>query len=222
MSRIDKWFSDRPRRRPAEIACLLARDRFWRDERRRLVGTHPDLPDVAMLLELEEELAHGFVLMLGRLPAEHRASFAEAFYEKRSRAHAGWVPSDPHAKLTLAAGVALLIVDLAEPELQDDRIVDLLQGAAQGDDLTSTPEPAVRELRRVIAKIRFDVEFEDPTDPRGAASQAIAEVLDPAGDVVALQAVIARAAWAAAESWESSRTLAFLLAADRLFANAQG
>jgi hypothetical protein len=77
---------------------------------------------------------------------------------------------------------SLRSADLAESELQNDRIVDLLQGAAQGDNLTSTPKPAVRELRRVIAKIRFDVELEDLTDPRGAASQAIAEVLDPAGE----------------------------------------
>jgi hypothetical protein len=41
-----------------QVACLLARDRFWKDERRRLIGTHPDWPDAAHLLDLEEEPAH--------------------------------------------------------------------------------------------------------------------------------------------------------------------
>jgi hypothetical protein len=36
-------------------------------------------------------------------------------------------------------------------------------------------------------------------------------VLNPAGDIVALKAVVARASWAAVESWEQPRLLAFLL-----------
>jgi hypothetical protein len=42
-------------------------------------------------------------------------------------------------------------------------------------------------------------------------------VLDPAGDVVALQEVVARAAWAAVETWEPPRVLAFMLELDRIF-----
>jgi hypothetical protein len=118
--------------------------------------------------------------------------------------------------------VALLVVDLAGPDLQDERIVDLLRGMAQGDDLARTPEPAVRELRNAIAKTRFDVELEDPSNPHAAAAHAIVEVLDPAGDVVALQAVLAWAALAVVESWESSRSLGFLLHVDYAFAEASG
>jgi hypothetical protein len=49
MSRFDKWFSVEPRRPPAEIACLLARDRFWKDESQRLIGTRRG-PVAAQLL----------------------------------------------------------------------------------------------------------------------------------------------------------------------------
>ena len=76
----------------------------------------------------------------------------------------------------------------------NQRITDLLTGAAQGDDLTHTmPPSAVVHLQKAIARVRFSVELEDPADPHAAASLAIAEVLDPAGDVVALKAVVARA-----------------------------
>jgi hypothetical protein len=63
----------------------------------------------------------------------------------------------------------------------------------------------------------MDVELEDPVRPRGAAALAVAEVLDPAGEVVAVQEVLARAAWAAAETWEPPRILAFMLELDRIF-----
>jgi hypothetical protein len=66
----------------------------------------------------------------------------------------------------------------------------------------------------------MDVELEDPAHPRGAAALAVAEALDPAGDVVALQEVVARAAWAAVEIWEPPRVLAFMLELDRIFAAA--
>lgn len=221
-ARVDKWFAERPRRSPADIACLLARDRFWRDERLRLLGTHPDFPDVAMLLELEDELAHAFLLVLSRLPAERRPDFAEAFYRERARYRAGWVPSDPRVRLQLAAKVALLVVELARQDLQNERIVDLLHGIAQGDDLSRTPASAVEELQKAVARIRFDLRLEDLTDPCAAAAHAVVEVLDPAGDVVTLQAVLARGAWAAVESWDASRTLAFLLEADRAFASGMG
>jgi hypothetical protein len=75
------WWSEEPRRSPAEYAAELARDRFWRDEQRRLIGTHPDFPEVLMLLDLSEELAHGLVLILSRLPEERRKPFAEVFFD---------------------------------------------------------------------------------------------------------------------------------------------
>ena len=219
MSRVDDWWSEKPRRSPAEYACELAEDRFWRDEQRRLIATHPDWPDAAQFLELEDELAHGFVLVLSRLPASRRADFAGTFYAERSRGHAGWVPSDPRVKLALAAAVVLLIIELATPDIRRERIVDLLRGAAQGDDLTRTPEPALTELRKAIARVRLDVELEDPSDPRAAASLAVAEVLDPSSEIVAVQEVVARAAWATVESREPPRVLGFLLEVDRLFAD---
>ena len=91
MSRVDDWWSEKPRRSPAEYACELAQDRFWRDEQQRLVGSHPDWPDSAQFLELEDDLAHAFVLLLSRLGAERRVDFAETFYSERSRYYVGWL-----------------------------------------------------------------------------------------------------------------------------------
>src|SRR5439155_941718 len=112
VSRVDDWWSEKPRRSPAEYAGELAQDRFWRDEQLRLIGTHPDWPDVAQFLELE-----------------------------------------------------------------------------------------------------------DPSDPRAAASLAVAEVLDPSSEVVAVQEVVARSAWVTVERQEPPRVLGFLLEVDRLFAD---
>jgi hypothetical protein len=135
-----------------------------------------------------------------------------------SGAEAASTPSggtEPHAT---AAAVALLVLELACDVLDTARIRDLLQGAAQGGDLSRTPPPALAELRKAVARVRMDVELEDPAHPRGAAALAVAEVLDPAGEVVAVQEVLARAAWAAAETWEPPRVLAFMLELDRIFA----
>jgi hypothetical protein len=210
MSRFDAWWAEKPRRSPAEYATELARDRFWRDERQRLLGTHPDFPDVEMLLDLNEELAHGLVLALSRLPKERRRPLAEVFFDER-RGGDQKIPDDPRLRLAAAAAVALLVLDLAVDPLRNERIADLLAGAAQRDDLTRTPTAAVVDLQKAIARVRLDVELEDPSDPRAAASLAVAEVLNPAGDIVALKAVVARASWAAVESWEQPRLLAFLL-----------
>jgi hypothetical protein len=215
-SRVDRWLAEQ--RSPAEVACLLARDRFWQDETLRLVGTHPDFPDVAMLLDLEEELAHALVLALSRVPTPRRPALAERFYEQRSRERGGRIATDARLRLQAAAGVALLVVELAADVLRNERVVDLLQGLAQGDDLTRTPTPALDELRRAVARVRYSIELEDPADPRAAAAHAIVEVLDPASEVVSLQAVLARAAWAAVESWEPRRTLEFLLDCERIVA----
>jgi len=210
MSRIDRWRSEEPRRSPAEYATELARDRFWRDEQQRLIGTHPDFPDAAWLLGLNEELAHGLVLTLSRLPVDRRQPFAQVFFDE---SHGGRheISNDPRGRLAMAASVALLVVDLAVDQLRSERIADLLSGAAQEDDLTRTAATTVVDLQKAIARVRFDVELEDLSDPRAAASLAVAEVLIPAGDVVALKAVVAQASWAAVESWEPPRVLAFLL-----------
>jgi hypothetical protein len=214
MSPVEDWYSERPRRPPAAYACELAKHRFWRDEQRRLIATHHDLAEVAPLLELEGEPAHALVLVLSRLPKSRRRAFADAFYEERRRTRS---PIGSVASVSTAAAVALLVLELGGDELDTPRIRDLLQGAAQGDDLTWTPPPALAELRKAIARVRMDVELEDPAHPRGAAALAVAEVLDPAGEVVALQEVVARAAWAAVETWEAPRVLAFLLELDRIF-----
>jgi hypothetical protein len=213
MSRFDDWWEEEPRRSPAEYATELARDRFWRDEQQRLIGTHPDFPEIAMLLELNEELAHALVLVLSQLPEDRRKPFAHVFFDERRGRHKR-VSNDPRRRLAVAATVALLVVDLAVDPLKSERIDDLLTGAAQQDDLTRTPVTAVADVQRAIARVRFDVELEDPSDPRGAASLAVAEVLIPEGDVVALKVVVAQAAWAAIESWEPSRVLAFLFQLD--------
>jgi hypothetical protein len=165
--------------------------------------------------------------VLSRLPSERRLQLAEAFYSARRRGpFEAWdfigreraLHEAPMGSRALAAGVALLVIDLAAPEMRHPRIVDLLEGAAQGHDLSRTPAPTVELVRKAVAKVRFSVELEDPADARAAATHAIVEVLDPASDVVALQEVVARAALAAVESWEQGRVLEFLLAVDELFA----
>jgi hypothetical protein len=214
VSPVEAWWIEEPRRPPAAYACELAKHRFWRDEQRRLIGTHHDLVEVAPLLELDEELAHALVLVLSRFPKSLRRDFADVFYVERPQTRSRRRP-EPRAT---ASAVALLVLELAGHELDTARIRDLLQGAAQGDDLTRTPAPALAELRKAVARIRMDVELEDPAHPRGAAALAVAEVLDPAGDVVALQEVVARAAWAAVETWEPPQVLGFMLELDRIFA----
>ena len=218
MSPVEDWWSEEPRRPPAAYACELAKRRFWRDEQRRLIATDHDLVEVAPLLELEDELAHAFVLVLSQLPASRRRQFADVFYEERRR-----TPGRVHAigrsePRATASAVGLLVLELAGDVLDTPRMRDLLQGAAQGDDLTRTPAPALAELRKAVARVRMDVELEDPAHPRGTAALSVAEALDPAGEVVALQEVVARAAWAAVEAWEPPRVLAFMLELDRIFA----
>ena len=213
MSRISDWSAGVP---PAEVACALAGDKFWRDERLRLIGTHPEWPDAAWLLGLDEAMAHAFVLVLSRLPAARRPDFAEAFYARRSGG-AGELPAAARGRLALAATAVLgLGALLDDPAIADARTVDLLQAAAQQDDLTQTPAPAVDELRKRIARIRLNVEFEDRADPGGAAALAIAETLDPAGEFVDVKEVFARVAWAAVETQATRDVLELLLELDRL------
>jgi hypothetical protein len=219
MSRIDKWLTEEPRRPPAEIACLLARDRFWKDERRRLIGTHRDWPEVAeLLLELPDEFAHAFVMVLSRLPVARRRGFADAFYEQRRRGRT-WLPDEPRTQLAVAAAIVLSAVDIVDdPAISDERTLDLLQGAAQGDDLTQMPEPAVAALGKTIARLRLEFELDDPADPRGVAALALVEVLDPSSGAIDLKEVLARCAWAVVETMEPPRVLRFLLEVDHLLA----
>jgi uncharacterized protein (DUF2267 family) len=165
---------------------------------------------VAELLDLDASVAHALVLILSRLPKSRRRAFADVFFEERGLPRTA-IPADPRIRLAVAATAALLVVELAMDELHGDRIVDLLVGTAQADDLTQTPDTTLAELRKVLARVRSDADLEDPDDSRAAASLAIAEVLDPAGDVVEVKAVMARAAWAAVNGWESPRVLALLL-----------
>jgi hypothetical protein len=220
MSRIDKWFSEEPHRPPAEIACLLARDRFWKDERQRLIGTPRDWPDVPeLLLDLTEELAHALVLVLSRLPANRRRDLADAFYEQR-RSSARSLPDDDRIRLAVAAAIVLKVARIVGDPMYDERTLDLLQGAAQADDLTRTPAPAFAALGKTIERIRVEYELDDPADPRGAAALALAEVFDPSSGVVDLKEVLARSAWAVVETLEPSEALRFLLDADHLLAGA--
>ena len=202
----------------AKRACEVARDRFWKDDLRRLIGTHPRWPDVGWDLGLPEELAHALVLVLSRLPERDRRGFADAFYAAK-RSSPLDLPAEPRERLAFAAGVVLLVVEIVR-DLVGERIVDLLHGAAQRDDLTRTPGPALGELRKTVARIRFDVAFDDPADPRGAAALAVAETFDPSSEMIALREVLARAAWAAVGTWEPRRVLRFLLDVDALIADA--
>jgi hypothetical protein len=111
---------------PVEVACLLADDRFWRDERRRLIGTHPDWPDAAYYMDIEEALGHALVLVLSRLPAGSRPAFARAFFRQRGARRARWVEVDDVARA--AAAVALSVAEIAAGTV-DERMLDLLRGA---------------------------------------------------------------------------------------------
>lgn len=223
-SRLEQWWSEE-RRPPAAYACELARDQFWRGDQLRLIAMHPEFGHdsgyATELLDLHEFLANALVLVLSRLPQAARRPFAEVVYEERHSGRDTAVPGDPRQRLAMAAAIALRVVDLTgRPDVFSDRVIDLLHGAAQQDDLDITPETGLHDVRTAVAKIRLDVDYEDPTDPRGAAATAIAEVLDPSSDVVALSEVLAKAAWATVESRERPQVLAFLLDADRIFADA--
>ncbi len=99
-------------------------------------------------------------------------------------------------------------------------MVDLLRGAAQGDDLARTPDTAVEHLSSVIAQIRTEHRGGDPIDVRAPAAVALAEVLSPSSEAVDLREVLARCAFTAVESWEQHRVLDFLVDTERLVAAA--
>jgi hypothetical protein len=202
---------------PVELACLLAEDRFWLRERDRLIGTHPDWPDAAHFLRLDEAIGHALVLALSRLPSETRREFAEVFYDEH--AEEVWRAVPALSAIRVAAEVVLPVIEIAG-DLVDERMADLLQAAAQGDDVTRTPAPAVAALRKAIARIRFDVELEDELTARGVVARGVAEVLDPSSELPDLKEVLARSTLGAADTWASSRLLGFLLGAQRAIASA--
>lgn len=218
MGRLEKWFAESPRRSTAEYACALARDRFWRDSHLRLIGAHRDWPDATYLLQLGDEIAHALVLVLSRLPAPRRLAFATAFFDQHTPVgRRSGLPGDQRLQLAMAAQVALLVLDLAaSPALREETVVDLLHGAAQADDLTTTPEPAVDRLRSAVRTVRFDPAREDESDPPAVAARAVAEVLDPSSDGVAVKEILARAAFATVECRSQAETLSFLLEAERI------
>jgi hypothetical protein len=195
-----------------EIVCEFADDPFWRDERLRLFGSNEDLLEETNAFGIDDDVAHVLVLVLSRLPLDARRGFAETFLSERRRRR---TRGDPVAA---AAGIVLEALPLLErrPDIRTDRVVDLLQGAAQGDDLTLTPPSAVGEAQKVVARIRLDVAFDDQSSVEGNVAHAIAEVLDPSGGTVDVKEIFARCAWAAVSGWERPRVLAFLLRADAL------
>ena len=222
MPRVHEWWNEDPPRRPVDYACELARARFWRDDSRRFIETSQDVADAAPLLDLEEELAHAFVLVLSELPVSARLRFAERFYAEREPRFGGWTLATAESRLAVAAAVALRILDLTErPELGDLRVVDILEATAQRDDLSLTPDTAAAHIHETVAQVRTTVaRAGDPLRPApaAAAATAVVEVLDPSSETVALQEVLVRAAWAAVQTWEPERVLAFLLDVDRVVA----
>src|SRR6478752_5387695 len=106
MAGVSSWLFEEPRC-PAESACRLARSTYWRKGHERFIGSHRDWPDAAYVLELEEDLAHGFVLALSTLGARDRRGFADAFYEVRHSSRGDSIPLGPRARLAIGAAIAL-------------------------------------------------------------------------------------------------------------------
>jgi hypothetical protein len=223
MSRIDQWLSENPDLSAPELACRLARDRFWKDEQQSLIRTHPEMPDAAYMLGLDEEVAHALLLVLSRLRASERQAFAQAFYEQRQGGSDFPVPRryegasrhrptlDPEARVSLGAALVLQVLELIElPATSREQVVDLLRGAAQGDDLARAPATALERLSSAIAPIR------PGTGESTDAQIVLAEVLTPSSGVVDLREVLARCAFTAVDSWEPHRVVDFLVDAERL------
>lgn len=214
---VEDWWAEHPRRAPAAYAVELADDPFWGDPDVRLIASHPELEEAAPLLDAPVEVAHALALVVARLPVASRRPFADRFYAA-PRGGFREAPADERGRLALAAAVALRALPLAgRGDLASERIRDLLEGARQGDDLALTPDTALAEVRKAVARVRLDLELEDPEDPRAAAAIAVVEVLDPSSGAVALQEIVARTAWAAVATWEPGRVLELLLALDGLF-----
>jgi hypothetical protein len=201
---LDWW--DQPRRAPAERALeLAALEPFPRDEWMFIATVH-DIEELAEFLDVGPELAHALVLALSTLSEAWRRDFADRFYAERRPTDGAPTP------FAAAAAAALAVLELTD--LQSERLVDLLTGAAQGDDLSLTPEPALTEIRKTVARARLDLRLEDQLTARSAATIAVVEVLDPSGGVVSLQEVLLRSTWAALRTWPPERVIDLLVAVD--------
>ena len=217
MSVQDRWFGDGQPRAPSAYAGAAARG--YRED--PFIRTEGDLEEGAGALAVEPELAHALVLVLSELDGRERLPFADCFYAERGRDTASETPLGVGARVAAAAAIVLLVVDLTEsPDLLGMRVLDALDGAAQGDDSSALSEPALQELRKAVARVRLDVDLEDESDPRAAASIAVVETIDPASGAVDLQEILCRAAWASLQSGGRARALAVLLAADRILQDA--
>ena len=75
-------------------------------------------------------------------------------------------PADARTRLAVSAAIALQVVEIIQrPDIHNERILDLLHGAAQGDDLTRSSPTAVGEVKKAVARIRLDLAFDDPSEP---------------------------------------------------------
>jgi hypothetical protein len=201
---LDWW--DQPRRAPADYALELAgMEPFPRDERMFIATVH-EIEELAEFLDVASELAHALVLALSVQPEALRRDFAERFYARRTPR------GGASTQFAAAATAALGVLELTD--IRSERVVDLLTGAAQGDDVSVTPEPAVAEVRKAVVRARLDLGLEDQLATRSAATTAVVEVLDPSGGVVSLQEVLLRATWAALRSWAHERVVELLVAVD--------
>jgi hypothetical protein len=206
---FEDWWADEPRRPPADYAVALAAARTLRPDEALFLKTDKDVQEYASLLEVEPELAHALVLMLRSAPKAKRRELATAFYSARQRSQMRRSP------LAVAATAAARVVELAEPpSLRTERVVDLLTAAAQGDDLTSLPQPAAAELGAQLSDAVRDLASADSLDPGAAAGRAVVEVLAPASGEVALQEVLLRATWAALRSWSDTAVVGLLAEVD--------
>jgi hypothetical protein len=222
MPSFEAWWAEEQLRPPADYAVELAAARTLRPSDQLFLATDRDVEEHAAFLDVEPELAHALVLALRDRPKARRLELAIAFYAARRqsgrRDPLDWEPPPRRPALAVGATAAARVVELAEPpSLREERVVDLLTGAAQGDDLTSLPQPAAAELGRVLSAAVSDLASSDPLEPGAAAGRAVVEVLAPASGEVGLQEVLLRATWAALRSWDDAAVLALLVETDAAY-----
>jgi hypothetical protein len=216
MDRVGRWYSERPRRSPAEYALELTRLRGWRDVERSFIESVDDLWELDEFLNLDSELAHAFVFVLSTQPAARRRDYAERFYSERT----GDRRSTPDL-VSRAAAVASMVLPLTgRADLDNDRVADLLTAIEQGDDLTLTPPGTIAELQKAVARARLDLDLDDQLAPHAAATTAVVEMLDSSSDLPATLEILMRATWAVLETSGAAVAIDFLLAVDALSARA--
>ena len=124
------------------------------------------------------------------------------------------IPPEPASR---AAAVALAVLPLTQrPDLDTVRIADILTAIQQGDDLLLTPPDAVADMSKAVVRARLDLGLEDQLEANAAATIAVVEVLDPSGDLPAVQEVLMRATWAVLETRGVAGALEFLRDVDAL------